>query len=358
MHPTGPAVEHQVVTNAPNPGRGARLLRSVLLGSTASLAVLLALPLAGCGSLGKAKLEDRLLALPKNAAMAARTLRRFPLRADLGEGPEEHELVYVHVPADAESDAAPLVLVHGTPDTLFAWTHVVFGEPGIAGERDVYLVEVLGHGIAPGSAGGATFERCARFVNAAVEALGLERVHLVGNSYGGEFAWRAVLNDPRRFASLTLVDSSGYARREGDFLPEEEAMRDIALATLGYLLNSPSRIESALAPHFDVIPEGRVDEMHLVCSNRENWRSMVQLARDEDGHREAEIQDIPVPTLIVWGADDVAYEADWYATRFAEDIADARLVVMPETGHYPHEQRPAEFVRELRSFLTEVEESR
>ena len=43
----------------------------------------------------------------------------------------------------------------------------------------------------------------------------LERVHLVGSSYGGEFVWRAALNDPDLVAGLVLIDSSGYERREG-----------------------------------------------------------------------------------------------------------------------------------------------
>ena len=135
-------------------------------------------------------------------------------------------------------------------------------------------------------------------------------------------------------------------------------MREMRLAKLGYLVSSSPRIERALAPHFEVIPEGRVDEVQLVCSNRENWRSMVELARDEDGHRADEIAQIEVPTLVVWGEQDIAYEAEWYGRQFAEDIQGAEYLVFPETGHYPHEQRREEFLAAYLQFLHGVQARR
>lgn len=313
---------------------------------------------AGCHSLGKGQLEERLAGLEKNQRTGE--LERTFFNADLGTGSREFELVYSYTPAreGGGEGRVPVVLVHGTPSTLFTWTEIVHGDElfeGLTANRDVYAVEVVGHGVAPGSAAPYSFERCARFVSGAIRALGLERVHLVGSSYGGEFVWRAALNDPELIASMVLIDSSGYARREGDWLPEEEVMRSNPLAKIGWMLNSRERIHTALEPHFDVVPPDRVEEFFLVCENAANWKAMIDLARDENGERESELTEIKAPTLVVWGENDIAYPLEVYGERFARDIPGAQLVVMPQTGHYPHEQHPAALLRVLRTFYSSVE---
>ena len=307
---------------------------------------------SGCGSLPKDELEARLLELPKNRPLAELGLRR----GSFGGG---GEFVYASATAtDREEAALPVVLVHATPSTLFSWSELIAGNDefaGLAAQRDVYALEVVGHGVAPEVGGEHTFERCANYVADAVRALGLERVHLVGHSYGGEFCWRAALNAPELFASLTLMSSSGWERRDGDWLPEEEVMRNNPLAKLGWRLNSVERIETALEPHYREIPPDRAEEVFLVCSNADNWKAMVDLARDENGEREGELEAIAVPTLVLWGADDVAYPLEVYGQRFDAAIPESELVVLETTGHYAHEERPAAVSAELERFFTEQE---
>jgi pimeloyl-ACP methyl ester carboxylesterase len=320
--------------------------------------LLLTLGSGACRSLPKQDLAEQLAALGKNARMGP--LSRLAFTADLGQGPRAFELVYQLTKAEQPGDRTPVVLVHSTPSSLFTWTEIIHGTErpvtlGLSSLRDVYAMEVIGHGIAPGDAAPYTFEVCARFVEAAIEALGLEKVHLVGSSYGGEFAWRTALNAPEKIASLTLLDSSGYTRRDEDWLPEELVMRDNSLAKYGWLLNSRERIQSALEPHFGQLPPDRVEEFFLVCENSDNWSAMIDLVVDETGAREAAIPTIPSPTLVVWGEQDAAYSAAVYGRRFAEEIPNSTLVILPATGHYPHEQQPALVLEALGKFFEEQE---
>ncbi len=330
------------------------------------LLALAAILLTGaCSSLSKPDLAERLLGLEKN--QAAGPLQHKSFVADLGSGAQEFKLIYAHSKAKSPGAGLPIVLVHGTPSTLYSWTELIHGSLGDAGgvrfeglsaTRDVYAIEVIGHGMAPGELSPHGFESCARFVAAAIRALELERVHLVGSSYGGEFAWRAALNKPELMASLVLLDSSGIRRREGDWLSEEVLMRENSLAKFGWLLNSRDRIRSALAPHFREIPPDRVEEFFLVCENSENWRAMVDLARDENGEREGELVDLQTPTLLLWGAEDIAYPPAFYGERFAELIPNSTLVELAGTGHYPHEEKPSAVAKQLVQFFGGVEESK
>lgn len=315
--------------------------------------------MVACSSMSKATLERRLFDLEKNAPAKARGLSRLPITVNLHGQTQQVELVYLHVPAaNGDPEGDPVVLVHGTPATLFTWVPVIFGEPGVPGlsaTRDVYAIEVIGHGVAPGDGSPYTFETCADFVVAAIRGLGLERVNLVGNSYGGEFVWRAALNAPELIHSVTLMHASGYARKDGEWLPEEVVMRENRLAKFGWLLNSRKRVLSALEPHFRGVPPERAEEIFLVCENAHNWKAMIDLVRDENGSREHELGHIACPALILWGAREIAYPLETFGQRFVHDIPGAQLRVLDDCGHYPQEEHPALVVAALGEFFRSLE---
>lgn len=301
----------------------------------------------GAGSLPKDAIRARTLALEKNSPFAE-ALTEVGLA---GGGVAR----VAHFPRSAGAEdepAAPIVLVHGTPDTMGAWGPLLFGEGALAGRFDVWTIEVTGHGMAAPADGPFPFQRCAEFVAGTIDALGLEGVTLVGNSYGGEFCWRAALDRPDLVGRLVLIDSSGLRRTQEQFLSEEVKMRDWGYpARLGYLLNSESRVASALDPHFEGgADEGRVHEVWLGLESRENWNAMIDLVRDENGGRQEELGDLAMPTLLVFGEHDEAYPPAEFGAEFERRIPDARLVVVDGAGHYPHEQRPAEVGRLIAGF--------
>lgn len=315
----------------------------------------------------EAEVAAVLTSLDKNRGFADFPARRMPMRLAHGGSEHEVEFVHVHVPRDPAGDEAPLrnappvVLIHPTPHSLYTWSEVVFGdgvEAGLAGRVDVHLIDVLGHGVTPTpvdavSGDGMSFQLGADWIVAALEALGLRGVCLVGQSYGGEFAWRAALDRPDLVARLVLIDSAGYPRADGDWLPEEVALREMSLAYYGYPLNARDKIRHALQVHFaEPVDDERVEEVFQVCRLPDKWRAMVDLCRDENGTRHQEIARITQPTLLLWGEDDVAYDLDRYGRRFARDIAGAELVVVEGCGHYPQEAQPVRVVAALARFLS------
>jgi pimeloyl-ACP methyl ester carboxylesterase len=318
----------------------------------ALLALLLLLAVgigAGCVSPSKASIERRLLALPGNAPLQGRleSLERA-VRLD----GREHTAQFRFFRAGAAGPGRPVVvLVHGTPSSLVTWTDVVYGPGGLAESCEVYALDVVGHGLTSTRLPGYGFQSCADWVGAFLAALDLRGVTLVGNSYGGEFVWRAALDGPDRVSRVVLISSSGFARRDDEWFPEEVAMRELGLAKLGWLLNSRSRVQGALAPHFQTsVSAEHVEEVYTVCANRQNWHAMVDLARDENGERSAELARLTQPTLLLWGAQDVAYRPETFGQRFADVLPDARLALLPGAGHYPQEEQPARVAEEIAAF--------
>ena len=300
----------------------------------------------GAGSLGPAEVQRRILGLPKNEAFRESLVAgRVTASGD--------PVLAAHFPrsADSEGPARPIVFVHGTPDTMGAWAPLLFGTGALAGEADVWTLEVVGHGMLGDAAGPFPFQRCADHVAASLDALELGGVTLVGNSYGGEFCWRVAVDRPDLVDRLVLIDCSGLPRSDDQFLPEEVKMREWGVARLGYLLNSEDRVAFALDPHFDgAADEDRVREVFLGLENRTNWGAMIDLVRDENGERAGDLGRVAAPTLLVFGELDQAYSPGAFGAEFERRIPDARLEVIEGAGHYPHEQDPAAVGRLLLEF--------
>ncbi len=318
----------------------------------ATVVVFLAL-VVSCSGLSKDEVRSTLLELEKNAPVRELGLeqRTFTFPVD---GRSEGTATYYHVRGAGDGAPTPVVLVHGTPSSLMSWTEVVFGDDGLARDHDVYVVDVVGHGTTRTTLDDYTFAACAEWIAAFIADLDVGPVDLVGQSYGGEFAWRTAVEHPELVRRLVLMNSSGVPRKDDEWLPEEKAMRNVPGASFGYLLNSPARIETALEPHFpeELDPE-RVREVWAVADNPDNWGAMVDLARDENGERVEDLARIAARTLLLWGGEDIAYPVERFAREFERRIPDCRLDVMADTFHYPQEQRPAETARRLRAFFAE-----
>jgi pimeloyl-ACP methyl ester carboxylesterase len=299
------------------------------------------LVLGGCSSMKKSEVESRLLALAKNAPV-----RAAGLKVRTGEAVLAGERVPVEYRWHEAGTSGPVVvLVHGTPSSLVSWAEVVHGGPGYAGLAQscrVFALDVVGHGTTRTELDAYSFQACADWVAGFLDLLDLRDVTLVGQSYGGEFAWRAALDRPQRVARVVLMSSSGFARRDDEWLPEEVKMREMSLAKWGWLLNSRERLRPALDLHFGTpSPPDRIEEYFLVCENSDNWRAMIDLARDENGERAGDLARMTQPCLLLWGERDVAYRPERFGRLFAETIPGAIWRPVPNAGHYPHEEQPA-----------------
>ncbi len=100
----------------------------------------------------------------------------------------------------------PVVFIHGFGGDAENWT-LAMG--ALADARAVYALELPGHGKSEKRIADADPAALARTILAAVDALGLDRVNLVGHSLGGAVALAAALAAPQRVATLTLVCAAG-----------------------------------------------------------------------------------------------------------------------------------------------------
>ena len=105
-------------------------------------------------------------------------------------------------------DPNPIVLLHGTGSSLHAWDGWA---AALREHRRVIRYDMAGFGLTgPSPDGVYNVDRDVELLVSILDALGVQRCILGGNSLGGTVAWRAALAHPERASGLILVDAGGY----------------------------------------------------------------------------------------------------------------------------------------------------
>ncbi|MDP3652215.1 MAG: alpha/beta hydrolase [Rhodoferax sp.] len=248
-------------------------------------------------------------------------------------------------------DPYPVVLLHGTSDSLHTWEG---WSQNLKGQRRVIRFDLPAFGLTgPDAENDYSIAAYVRFVTAVLDNLGVRSFVLAGNSLGGQIAWNTALALPQRVHQLVLVDAAGYplqpqsvpigfqiARMPGARgLMEYVLPRGVVESSVRNVYGDPSRVTPGLVD--------RYYELALRAGNRKALASRLGQRVSGD---EARIKNVKVPTLILWGGADHLIPLD-NAKRFAADIAGSKLVVFDGLGHVPQEEDAQATVRALRSFI-------
>jgi pimeloyl-ACP methyl ester carboxylesterase len=248
-------------------------------------------------------------------------------------------------------DPLPIVLLHGTSDSLHTWDGWV---QALAPRRRVIRFDLAGFGLTgPSPDDDYSIARYVRQVIAVLDQRGVQRVVLGGNALGGHVAWATALAAPQRVAQLVLVDAAGYAMPPQELpLAWRLARVDTLRGALDYFLPRGmvlARVRGAYGDPAKVTP-ALVDRYYDMALRAGNRRALVHRLGEAVSDEAARIRTLGQPTLVLWGGRDRLIPLS-SGKRFASDIARSRLVVFEELGHLPHQEDPERTVVELLRFL-------
>jgi pimeloyl-ACP methyl ester carboxylesterase len=181
-----------------------------------------------------------------------------------------------------------------------------------------------------------------------IERLGLERPHLVGNSFGGTLALEFAIRYPGLARSMVVADS--YAGWSGSFSPDVVAQR--LAASLPDLELPADQVATKWLPGFVTpsAPAGVRDELRAIIAdfNATGMGTMIRALAEADVR--AGLPRISIPTLLIWGYQDVRSPLS-VAEDLRMAITGSRLVVIDGAGHLSHAEAPERFNGEVRQFL-------
>ncbi len=186
-----------------------------------------------------------------------------------------------------------------------------------------------------------------------LDALGVQRAHVVGVSLGGYVGLQMALRHPERVEKLVLVTTSATY-----IPPGPEMMAQMRQLQQDQRLEVGERMQRVLA---------LVTAPGYFANHPQDWDRIAQWARYRPQRQEAafrqmqaslpydvsgQLDHIQVPTLVVQGELDprVAPENGRF---LAEHITEARLLLYPNTGHLVIIERAEEFNRDVLAFLEE-----
>jgi pimeloyl-ACP methyl ester carboxylesterase len=243
-----------------------------------------------------------------------------------------------------------VLLIHGSGPGVTSYANWRVVVPALAEDFHVVAPDMVGFGYSDRPEG-ITYglQTWADQTVGLMDTLGIEKAHLVGNSFGGAIALRIAAQHPERVGKLVLMGSMGvpFEITEGldrvwGYEPSFENMRRV-LDVFAYsreLVNdelAKVRFEGSTQPGFQEAFSA------MFPAPRQRWVDAMVTPEEE-------IRKLPHRTLMVHGREDqVIPVANSY--RLEELIDNADLAVFSHCGHWSMIERTADFNRLVRDFL-------
>jgi len=265
----------------------------------------------------------------------------------------------------------PVLLLHGSPQTLVMW-HLV--APKLAEDFTVIAADLRGYGDSskPESAPDHdpySKRTMAEDQVAVMRHFGFERFALCGHDRGGRVGYRMALDHPEVVTKLAVLDivptweafsqadmSFGLSYWHWFFLAQPYDLPERLLASEPekalFRVGSEAIAPEALAEYVRCLREP--ETIHATC---EDYRAAATLDHEHDAKDREAGRRIGCPVLALWGSRGFLeghYDVVDVWRGWADDV-DGRAI---DSGHYIPEDAPEETYTELHAFLKESENPR
>jgi pimeloyl-ACP methyl ester carboxylesterase len=244
---------------------------------------------------------------------------------------------------DERGSGAPLLLLHGLGGSCEDWAYQV---PVFAQHFRVVTACLRGFGHSERPRGGYSIGQHAGDMFALLDALGIERCHVVGHSMGGAIAFEMALERPERVASLVALNS------QPSFEVDSLSKRLLLLwrLVMPRVLGMPRMARLMTARHFPRPEQAELRERVRKAHAGNDARVYVANLRALAGWTVAgRLGEIRVPVLLVSADQD--FTAVEEKRRYLSALPDARLEVIPDSRHISHLDQPDAFNRVVLDFL-------
>lgn len=258
----------------------------------------------------------------------------------------------LHDAGEGTAGASTVLLIHGSGPGVTAWANWRLTIPELAKRSRVLAPDLVGFGYTE-RPNGIQYGLDAWVSHAVgvLDALDVERVDVVGNSFGGAIALALAIRHPKRVRKLVLMGSVGilfpitpaldavwgyepsFVTMRGllDLFAYDRALATDELAELRYRASIQPGFQEAFAAMFP--------------APRQRW--VDALASDY-----AEIMALPNDTLIIHGRDDQVIPPD-NALRLNHLISRSQLHLFGRCGHWVQIEHATRFNRLVGDFLAE-----
>jgi haloacetate dehalogenase len=255
-----------------------------------------------------------------------------------------------------------LVLLHGFPETWYAWRHQI---APLAQHYRLIVPDLRGYGATDKPASGYDKRTMANDIRRLLQHLGIEKASIVGHYRGARVGTRFVKDHPEavdRFAALDNIPTKVIF-----------ASMNAAFAQFGwfFLFHSVPHLPQALVQgreemwlryifrNWTYNPEALSDAdiavytqayaqpggLHGAFSDYSAWRQDL-----EQDYADADKR-LACPTMALWGTEFAGAKMMDMAKLWNDLASDLKVAPIPLSGHLPHEEQPEQVTAALLEFL-------
>jgi pimeloyl-ACP methyl ester carboxylesterase len=258
----------------------------------------------------------------------------------------------MHVAEAGPPDGDPIVLLHGWPQHWYQWRHQI---PKLAERHRVIVPDLRGLGWTEAPPDGYDKENMGTDVLNLLDALGLDKVRLVGHDWGGWIGFLIAFRAPERFERYVALNiPTPWANRDPrNFLDIWRFWYMAVLASpwLGRHVvqntNFVRRIIQGTNKRPDVWTDEQLAEYTDVLREPDRARASVMIYRTfllkeflRVGAGQYNSQRLTVPTRLVFGMNDFAISKRFLDQDFSRHADHFEVERVPDTGHFIGEEQP------------------
>lgn len=260
-------------------------------------------------------------------------------------------------------EGPPIVVIHGGPS--LDHRYLLPGLDRLARRHRLIFFDqrLSGRSAARVDTSTISFEGFVADIEGIRRAFGLERIHLLGHSWGGLLAQLYAIKHPERLHSLILLNAMppAYAlwQEEEALLAQRRTTRDSQrradiLRSDAFRRGKPQAYERLMRLSFrqQLFRPELADSLQIILPDDFRQRSLrfQPMARDLAGFdlRE-ELRQVSCPALIVYGDQEAA--VDVAAPAFRRALPQARIVIFRDCGHFPFLEQPTALEELVGTFI-------
>ncbi len=257
-----------------------------------------------------------------------------------------------------KGEGEPFLLLHGYGAGMWVWEKQI---PVLSQRYKVYALDLIGHGFSDRPRIDYNAETYIHCVKDFMDAVGIEKATLIGNSMGGGIAWAVTVSFPERVNRLILIDCMPpdvLNEVSNDSFKTLVALRKIPFLSYLMMIGRKKRsikwiLQECVSDHQLITPEILDRQYQLTMIQGTTWvlHSTLSHAKEALAFKES-LNRIDQPTLLIWGENDLIFPPS-VGERLHRAIPGSRFQVIRGSGHLPMWERPEEVNRTLLHFLKE-----
>lgn len=257
---------------------------------------------------------------------------------------------YLRSKNETEHSGEAIVLLHGASADKTSWVRFA---KHLNRKLPVVIPDLPGHGNSVADINldysiNAQSERLTEFLS----TLGINRVHLIGNSMGGTIAVHLASTSPNLLASLVLIDAAGFEASPSWLL---QHMTQTGINPMIELRDASDyqammRIGMEARPY---IPGIIISAMARGFIKRKSINQKIVKDIERDLNQTESLSKIIAPSLIIWGSADKVEHVD-NAEFLHQRLTNSRKTVMEGIGHVPMVEAPKQVAAACCSFFATV----